>query len=122
MAEILVIDDEPGIRHTICRLLKAAGHEATAFENGRGAIQYLSHNPVDLLITDIFMPEVEGIETIREIRRTRPDLPIVAMSGSGCGGRDFLDAAEKLGATATLRKPFSRGELLEIVSRLLALA
>ena len=122
MAKILVIDDEPGIRRTLCRLLEAGGYEAAAFENGRGAIRYLEHGAADLLITDIFMPEAEGIETIREIRRLCPALPIVAMSGSGGGAIDFLDVAEKFGATLSLRKPFSRSELLDVVSGLLARA
>jgi two-component system nitrogen regulation response regulator NtrX len=67
MAKILVIDDEPGIRDIICRVLEAAGHEVVAYENGQGAIDHINTAPADLLITDIFMPEVEGLETIRRI-------------------------------------------------------
>src|SRR5690242_5025175 len=81
MAKVLVIDDEPGIRGIMCRALEAAGHDVTAFANGGGAIEHIRQEPADLLITDLFMPEVEGLETIREIRRLRPDMPIIAISG-----------------------------------------
>ena len=74
----------------------------------------------DLLITDIFMPEMEGLETIREARARQPDLPIIAMSGFAFEERDYLGIAEKFGAMATLRKPFRPAELIDLVDRLLA--
>jgi CheY-like chemotaxis protein len=121
MAKILVIDDEPGIRLIICRALEDAGHEVVEFENGRGAIENVEGEAADLLITDIFMPDVEGIETIREIRRRRPDLPIIAISGVDFEGRDYLRVARKFGAAATLKKPFWPADLLKLVSRVLTL-
>ena len=76
--------------------------------------------PADLLITDIFMPDVEGLETIREIRRLRPDMPIIAISGVDFEGGDYLGVARKFGAVATLKKPFLPADLLELVSRVLS--
>lgn len=122
MAKVLVIDDEPGIRGIMCRVLEAAGHDVTAFANGGGAIEHVRQEPVDLLITDLFMPEVEGIETIREIHRLRPDMPIIAISGVDFEGGDYLRVARKFGATATLKKPFWPADLVELVSRMLSLA
>ena len=88
MAKVLVIDDELGIRGIMCRVLEAAGHDVTAFANGGGAIEHVRQEPADLLITDLFMPEVEGVETICEIHRLRPDMPIIAISGVDFEGGD----------------------------------
>lgn len=122
MAKVLVIDDEPGMRDIMCRVLEAAGHDVTAFASGGGAIEHVRQQPADLLITDLFMPDVEGLETIREIRRLRPDMPIIAISGVDFEGGDYLDVARKFGAVATLKKPFWPADLFELVSRVLSLA
>ena len=122
MAKVLVIDDEPGIRSVMCRALEAAGHEVVAFPDGGRAIEHVRQEPADLLITDIFMPDVEGLETIREIRRIRPEIPIIAISGVDFEGSNYLGVARKFGAVATLRKPFWPADLLELVSRVLSLA
>ena len=122
MAKVLVIDDEPDIRGIICRVLEAAGHDVTAFANGGGAIDHVRQEPADLLITDLFMPEVEGIETIREIHRLRADMPIIAISGVDFEGGDYLSVARKFGASETLKKPFWPADLIELVSRVLSLA
>jgi CheY-like chemotaxis protein len=120
MAKLLVIDDDPAMRRTVSRALKGAGHSVTVCENGRAAIRRIEKDAPDLLITDIFMPEMEGLETIREVRRLRPELPIIAMSGFSFEGRDYLGAAEEFGAAASIRKPFRPAELLALVDRLLA--
>jgi len=120
MAKVLVIDDEPGIRGIMCRVLEAAGHDVTAFANGAGAIEHVRQEPADLVITDLFMPEVEGIETIREIHRLRPDMRIIAISGVDFEGGDYLRVARKFGASATLKKPFWPADLVELVSRVLS--
>jgi two-component system, chemotaxis family, chemotaxis protein CheY len=122
MAKVLVIDDEPGVRGVMCRVLEAVGHDVVDFGNGGGAIEHVRQQPADLLITDLFMPDVEGIETIREIHRLRPDLPIIAVSGIDFEGGDYLNVARKFGAVATLKKPFSPADLLDLVSRVLSLA
>lgn len=120
MAKVLVIDDEPGIRGIMCSALGAAGHEVVDFADGGGAVEYVREQPADLLITDIFMPDVEGLETIREIHRLQPDMPIIAISGVEFEGWDYLGVARKFGAAATLRKPFWPADLLDLVSRVLS--
>ena len=119
MAKIIVIDDEPGMRLVTQRILEASGHQVLVFADGRGAVAHIAAQPVDLLITDIFMPDMEGLETIREVRALRPALPIIAVSGFTFADRDYLDMAEKLGAAASLKKPFHTDQLLDLVSRLL---
>jgi DNA-binding response OmpR family regulator len=113
---VLVIDDEAGLRQTIRRMLEIAGHEVTEAENGRVGVEAYRLRPTDVVVTDIIMPQKEGIETIREIRALDPNVRIVAISG---GGRrqnmDFLRIAGKLGATITLAKPFRKDELIACV-------
>lgn len=110
---VLVIEDEAALRQTIRRMLESAGHEVVEAENGRTGLEIFRKNSLDVVITDIIMPNKEGIETIRDIRALNPDIRIVAISG---GGRtknfDFLRIAGKLGANATLAKPFQRQQLL----------
>lgn len=122
MAKILVIDDDPSMRRATARALEAAGHTVAAHENGRGAVQEIEKQPPDLLVTDIFMPEMEGLETIREARKRQPGLPIIAISGASFEDLDldYLAIAEKFGAVASLKKPFRPAELIELVNRLLA--
>lgn len=120
MAKIVLIDDEPAMRRATLRALQAGGHMVDAYENGLAAIEHLAREAPDLLITDIFMPEMEGLETIRRVRALRPELPIVAMSGFALGDGNYLQIAEKFGAVASLKKPFRPAELLDLVSRLLA--
>ena len=117
MAEILVIDDEPQMRTLIARILCGAGyivHEAT---NGRDGIALFHRVCTALVITDIVMPDMEGIELIRELHREAPTTPILAVSGGGPSV--YLRAATGLGATAALEKPFGAGELRTVVEGLL---
>jgi CheY-like chemotaxis protein len=119
--KILIIDDEPMIRHMVARLLHRAGYPTVSAANGRQGFLCFCRDRPELVITDLIMPEREGIETIRQIRRERPDLPIIAMSGStNSGGADFLAMAQELGATEILRKPFEPLDLLDCVTRCLA--
>jgi CheY-like chemotaxis protein len=120
MARIIVIDDEPGIRSITCAVLEAAGHTVVAYPDGRGGIAHIKRDPPDLLVTDLFMPEMEGLETIRLARDLQSRMPIIAMSGVYFEGGDYLEIAEKFGALATLRKPFRPGDLVNLVGRLLA--
>jgi len=120
MARIIVIDDEPGICRIACAVLEAAGHTVVAYPDGRGGIAHIKKDPPDLLVTDLFMPEMEGLETIRLARDLQSQLPIIAISGVYFEGGDYLEIAEKLGALATLRKPFLPGDLVDLVARLLA--
>jgi DNA-binding response OmpR family regulator len=114
--KILVIDDDSRMRYTLARVLGSGGHEVVTAENGnRGMAAFRRLGP-ELVITDIFMPEQEGIATIRQIRRERPAAKIMAISGSLGGDRfDVLDIARKLGADDALQKPFDAAELLNRV-------
>ena len=117
---ILVIDDDALVRSTIRRLLEHA--EFTVFEARHGAdgLSLIARQPVDLVITDILMPEKEGIETILELRQSYPMLPIIATSGGDrTGNSDFLGMASKLGANRILPKPFRSKELLAMVGEIL---
>jgi len=116
MARILVIDDDPPLRKLTAMLLTKAGHDVDTARDGEEGTAFLEAGAYDLLITDLIMPNKEGIELIMECHRNMPDLPIIAVSGGGRHGNiDVLQAAEKLGARTTLHKPFSQNSLLEAV-------
>ncbi len=114
---ILVVDDEPDVRELVKDILEGGGYEVLTASNGREAVRCLSQCMVDLLITDLVMPDQEGIETISLLRRERPGLKILAMSGSM---GSYLSVAKKLGAHDALQKPFGLEVLLNKVERLLA--
>ena len=118
---ILVIDDEESVRLIVREMLIMEGYEVVIAANGKAGLQLFRNDPTDLIITDIFMPEMEGLETIRELHREYPGVKIIAMSGGGESGMlSFLSYAKRFGALRTLRKPFSREELLANVQELLA--
>jgi len=115
MASVLVIDDEVGIRQLVKTFLEREGHRVIEAENGKVGVRlFREHNP-DCVITDLFMPEQEGIETIKEIMRIAPGTRVVAMSGGGRHGIDMLGVAQELGASEILRKPFHRSDLLKVL-------
>ena len=115
-AKILIIDDEDVVRRTICQMLLRAGHEVEEAANGVAGLAALRRQPVELVITDIIMPEMEGVETVMCIRQEFPHIRVIAISGGGrTGNFDFLATAEKLGAVRVLQKPFKRAALLEAV-------
>ncbi|HKX07480.1 MAG TPA: response regulator, partial [Stellaceae bacterium] len=116
---ILLVDDDPAVRDSVAMVLEGAGFVVDQAEQGATALRLLQAQAPDLVITDILMPQKEGIETIREIRAILPNAPIIAMSGSADTGANYLKMAESLGATATLAKPFGAKAILELVSRLL---
>ena len=122
MARILLIDDDDGVRASVEATLRHAGHSVVAARNGREALAFFGNNSFDLIVTDIVMPEMEGIETIIEFRKVGRSIPILAMSGGGQRRETapYLDAAQKLGADAALRKPFSAAQLRATVDRLTA--
>ena len=116
MATILVIDDEPRMLRVIGEMLKSAGHTVVAATSGDQGIAIIAQLAIDLVITDIIMPEKEGIETIGEIKQDHPDLPIIAISGGSLrGAGSYLETAAALGACATLEKPFHSFEMLAVV-------
>ncbi len=121
VARILIIDDDDELRSMLRQMLEQAGHEVTEAVNGAQGIQLYQQDRPDLIITDIIMPEKEGVETIIALRRADPDLPIIAISGGGrLDATDFLTMARKLGARRTLSKPFRRDQLFEAVGECLA--
>lgn len=120
MPLILIIDDEAGVRDSVRQILETAGHRVNDAANGVAGLQRFKADRPDLVITDIIMPDMEGIETIRAIRALAPDCPVLAMSGGGrLGNVDFLSVAGRLGADDTLQKPFEIDELLGKVAALL---
>ncbi len=121
MGRVLVIDDDPLIRQTIRFALEEAGFCVDEAESGVDGCRAAADGDFDLMITDILMPDKDGIETIIEVKRTRPDLQILAMSGGGkIDGGEFLNLARRLGVNDTIGKPFQIGALLAKVERLCA--
>jgi len=115
MATILLIDDEESVRMVFQVALERAGYRVLTAESGKQGLRLLEHQEVDLIFVDIFMPEMDGLELIPLLRKTRPASKIIAISG-GSGMKNFLDTAKYLGADDTLKKPFSLQELLDVVS------
>jgi DNA-binding response OmpR family regulator len=116
---ILVVDDEPAIRTLLNDVFTAAGFEVVEAANGRLGIQAHLANPADLVITDLLMPQQEGIETITELSRRAPGLPIIAISGAYTGPE--LKMAARLGASAVFAKPFDPEQLVAAAHGLLGL-
>ena len=125
MASILVIDDDRAVLATIKILLERAGHAIEAVDNSRAGLQLLEAQGFDLLIVDIFMPGMDGFETMRLVHGSRPHMPIIVMSGqqfshSSEQTPDFLHMATRLGAVSSLHKPFRPSELIEAVNGILS--
>ena len=122
MTRILVIDDEESVRTVLRQMLEKEGYEIEDAEDGAVGLKLLHEHLPDLIITDLFMPEKEGIETMIEVRKHFPQVKIIAISGGGRMGKlDLLPMAESFGAQRTLAKPFERQELLETVKEVLSL-
>ena len=121
MARVLAIDDDAAICATVRAILERAGHHVVTAQDGRGGLKLLEADRFDLLLIDIFMPEMDGLETIRVLRGSRPALPIIVMSGAMTDGGipDYLAFGTKLGAIEGLRKPFRPAALVEAVDRCL---
>jgi CheY-like chemotaxis protein len=120
MSLVLVIDDDAQIRRMARRILAGAGHAVIEAEDGDAGLALVRSGEVALVLTDLIMPNKEGIETIRDIRQICPEMAIIAMSGTGASASLYLHVAEKLGADAVLSKPFRAAELIETVTRVLA--
>jgi CheY-like chemotaxis protein len=120
MGRIMVVEDDKSVRELLREILKRAGHDVMAAGNGKEALSLYKKSPADLIITNILMPEKEGLETIQELRRENPDIKIIAISGGGqIGPADYLEVARRFGAMRTFSKPFDRKELLKAVDDLL---
>ena len=117
MAKVLVIDDEADFREVIKFVLEFDGHEVVEAEDGQSGLNAFHESNPDLVITDIFMPGKDGLETIREFYSLNPNIKIIAMSGGGgTAGTWHLGMARAFGAKASINKPFRALELKALVS------
>ncbi|MGB9118643.1 response regulator [Bradyrhizobium sp.] len=119
MARILIIDDDGGVQATIRLLLERAGHSVVVASDGRKGLAVFDSGNFDLLFLDIFMPGMDGFETMRLVHQQQPLIPVVVISGNPIlsgSGPDFLTMATKLGAVSSLQKPFNPAELLAAVA------
>jgi CheY-like chemotaxis protein len=121
MASILVIDDDVAVLATVKILLERNAHAVEAVDNSRAGLKLFETQKFDLLIVDIFMPGMDGFETMNLVRQSRPEVPVIVMSGhqfqSGTERKpDFLYMATKLGAVSSLQKPFRPNDLLNVVA------
>ena len=121
MASILVIEDDPLIRQSLVKVLRREGHEVRDAAHGVAGVKSFRAQPAELVITDLVMPEQEGLATIMELRQIDPGLRIIAISGGMANDpKLYLQLAEKLGANRVLGKPFLAPELLAVVTAVLA--
>ena len=117
MTKILLVEDEERVRALLKGVLESNGYEVQEASSGKEALQSYARSPPDLILTDLVMPDVEGIELIAKIRKSDPNLKIIAMSGS-----NYLYIAERLGADHIMEKPFSNKALLNAVKATLGQA
>ena len=127
MAKILVVDDDSAVQATIRILLERAGHSVVVAGDGRKGLTKFEAGDFDLLFLDIFMPGMDGLETMRLVHQQQPLIPIIVISGNPVtsesgSGPDFLTMASKLGAVSSLQKPFKPAALLAAVARCLETA
>lgn len=117
---ILVVDDDEMMREFVKELLKINDFKITEASNGKAGLKEFRENTPDLVITDIIMPEMEGISFIRELRSYNKDVPIIAMTGNVHGRmEEFLDISSKLGADEILRKPIKSQQFLDAINKLI---
>jgi two-component system response regulator (stage 0 sporulation protein F) len=124
MASILIVDDDKAVQIITRLMLEREGHHVTCANDGPRALEILNEARFDLLIIDIFMPEMDGLETMRLVHRRHPGVPVIVISGhalpaGGATTPDFLAMSTKLGALTTLQKPFKSAVLLMQVERCL---
>lgn len=117
--KVLVIEDDKNVRASICITLQTHGFDVDEADNGAKGLWMLKRTPFDVAVIDMMMPVMDGLETIRELKLSLPDIGILAISaGSTCVNIDFLKAAEVTGATATLSKPFDGDALITAVQQI----
>ena len=118
MARVLVVNDDEQMRRLLQEALVRSGHTVDLAADGRRAMHLLAQRVPDLVIMDLIMPDQEGIETIMEMKRTFPTVPIIAISGGGrLSPNDYLTVAKQLGARETFAKPFRLDDVLAAVNR-----
>jgi len=122
MARVLVVDDDAELRRALSRVLGKDGHEVIEAGDGRTALRMFAGDPVDLVLSDVYMPDMDGIDFLMRARSAFPEARIVIMSGGGnLPAAAVLDAASSLGADMTLSKPFTPDEVRAAVERVLAI-
>jgi DNA-binding response OmpR family regulator len=121
MVKILIIDDEAPIRKMLKKLLERNDYEVLEASDGNQGIKLFNEHEPDLIITDLIMPDKEGLETIRELKKSNPDVPIIAISGGGITDpKMYLNLASKFGAVRTFAKPVDNDILLSTIKEILA--
>lgn len=120
MSSVVIIDDETLIRDLLCQMIERLGHKAIPFENGAEGLNFITNNSCDMVITDIVMPEVDGIELLRSLGELKRDFKIIAISGGGRIRSDnYLEIAQILGAHHSFEKPIDWKEFKEKITELL---
>src|SRR5687768_7937766 len=119
MATILLIDDDELLRGALVQALVNAGHKVIEASDGLQGCELARSMSVDLVLTDLVMPVQEGVETILTLRRERPRLPVIAMSGGVTNSRLYLEIAGKIGAKRMLPKPFTPKALVALIEQVL---
>jgi len=116
---VVLADDDDSVRQSLVMFLERAGFLVTPARNGQQALTAVVNEEPDLVVTDIMMPDMDGLELLQAMRRTAPQVPIIAISGGGVRKGEYaLQAAKFLGACHVLRKPFTGQELVALVRRL----
>lgn len=119
MNSVLIIEDDEFVMNMLKQTFERAGYEVGTASNGRIGLQLYQCKPFDVVITDLIMPDMEGIETISKLRKDDPTVKVIAISGGGRNSPDdYLHLAKKLGADRTFSKPVDRNELLAAVKDL----
>ena len=117
---ILVIDDDESLRKSLARILERNGYEVSTASDGREGIKKFSDENIDLIITDIYMPDSDGLDVLLKLKEENSNVKIIAMSGGSKRlGQEFLNFAKDFGALYTLKKPFPNEELLSAIKSLL---
>ena len=131
MKKILVIDDEEDIRVVLQQVLELEGYEVAVAADGREGLAMLDQDGADLVITDVIMPGMDGVETLEHVREKWPDMPVIVISGGGnvapmeyqpgaIATNAYLESARQAGAALSITKPFERKELVDAVGSLLS--
>ena len=120
MANILLIDDDQTLRRALRLSLEKLGHAVVEAREGQAGLAAFKSQPIDLVITDLIMPEMEGVETIRALKKLSPGVPIIAITGGGRGSpENYLSIAQQFGAAKVFAKPFEFAALCSAVTMLL---
>jgi CheY-like chemotaxis protein len=114
-----VIDDEELVHETLSAFLETSGFEVFEADDGRSGMRQFEKQPTDLVLCDIIMEDMDGIETIQALKARAPEVKVIAITGgSQMTGMDYLEFARQLGADAVLKKPFKRDKLIETINGL----